>query len=108
MPKNTKASTDQRGNITIDVNKNPAGADHVIHGAMALGHEAQHDVDAKANGEAHTRDVTTQREINAYGTEAIIGRVNGVFLNASDIDRAVKGSIENAFGPETERSDENP
>lgn len=108
LPKNTKASTDQRGNIKIDVNKNPAGADPVVHGAMALGHEAQHDVDAQANGEAHTRDVATQRERNAYGTEAIIGRVNGVFLSPSDIDAAVKGSIENAFGPEPEKPDENP
>jgi RHS repeat-associated protein len=69
LPKNTKASTDQRGNIKIDVNKNPAGADAVVHGAMALGHEAQHDVDAKANVEATTREVATERERNAYGTE---------------------------------------
>jgi hypothetical protein len=74
----------------------------------ALGHEAQHDVDAQANGEAHTQEVATQREINAYGTEAIIGRVNRVFLSPSDIDAAVKGSIENAFGPEPEKPGENP
>jgi hypothetical protein len=102
LPKNTKASTDQRGNIKIDVNKNSAGADPVVHGAMALGHEAQHDVDAKANGEAHTRDVATQREQNAYGTEALIGKANGVFLSPATIESAVKGSIENAFGPEPE------
>lgn len=108
LPKNTKASTDQRGNIKIDVNKNSPGADAVVHGAMALAHEAQHDVDAKASGEAHTREVATERERNAYGTEAIVGRVNGVFLSPSDIDTAVKGSIENAFGPEPVKPDENP
>ena len=106
LPKNTKASTDQRGNIKIDVKKNPAGADAIVHGAMALGHEAQHDVDAKANGEAHTRDVATQRDQNAYGTEALIGKANGVFLSPATIESAVKGSIENAFGPEPEKPNE--
>ena len=106
LPKNTKASTDQRGNIKIDVNKNSAGADPVVHGAMALGHEAQHDVDAKANGEAHTRDVATQRERNAYGTEALIGQANGVLLSPAAIEGAVRGSIENAFGPEPEKPNE--
>jgi hypothetical protein len=75
---------------------------------MALGHEAQHDVDAQADGEAHTREVATQRERNAYGTEALIGRANGVLLTPAAIDAAVQGSLENAFGPEPEKPDENP
>jgi RHS repeat-associated protein len=107
LPKNTKASTDQRGNIKIDVNKNSAGADPVVHGAMALGHEAQHNIDAKAKGEAHTREEATTREKNAYGTQALIGRANGVLLSPATIDAAVKGSVENAFGPEAGKPDEN-
>ena len=103
LPKNTKASTDQRGNIKIDVNKNSKGADATVHGAMALGHEADHDISAKSNGEAHTREAATVSERSAYGTEAMIGRGLGVNLSPSAIESAIKGSVENAFGPEPEK-----
>ncbi|MCA1714434.1 MAG: hypothetical protein LC715_04700, partial [Gammaproteobacteria bacterium] len=100
------ASTDQRGNIKIDVNKTMPGTDNATSGGISLTHEADHDIYAKANGEAHTREAATASEKSAYGMEAIVARGLGISISQSQIDAGVKGSVEAEFGPEPTKEKE--
>ncbi|GGK03224.1 RHS repeat domain-containing protein [Luteimonas terricola] len=99
------ASTDQRGNIKIDVNKTMPGADNVTSGAVSISHEVDHDMTAVADGEAHTREAATASERSAYGMEEIVARGLGISISQSEIEAGIKGSVEAVFGPEPDKEE---
>jgi len=87
------ASSDQKGNWTIDVKK-ANGSDHSLaRGAMALGHEAKHDIDAKSRGIATTESAVRTRETAAYNIQAVIGRSTGFSMTQENINAAIDGSV---------------
>ncbi len=88
----TVANTDQEGTTTIDSSK----VDSPITGAMAIGHEAVHDMDAQARGGiASTSDEVRETETNAYAKEAIIGKGLGINISSEEQVRGVDQSVNN-------------
>ncbi|KAA2284724.1 RHS repeat domain-containing protein [Arenimonas fontis] len=88
----TVAHTDQRGTTTIDISK----VDNSTTGAMVIGHEASHDMDAQARGRpANTSDEVRATETRAYATEAIIGKGLGVNISKQEQAKGVEGSVRN-------------
>ena len=90
------ANSDQRGTTTIDVSKNSSSQ----MGAAAIGHEAQHDIDAKANGVAgDTSDRATAKqqfnkaETNAYKTTNAVLIGFGFQVNPTDMQNAIDSSV---------------
>lgn len=91
LPGNRVASTNQKGDTRIDLRKVDGNAD----GAPAIGHEAQHDIDASVNGIANTKETVKAAENNAYSTEAIIAGGLGVKYAPGALEKAVEQSVEN-------------
>lgn len=105
LPNDTKAHTNQAGKISIDVAKNTSGGDPILNGAMALTHEAAHDIFAAKNGPANSRETAEPSERYAYGVQNLVANANGVALSSTEIERAVEGSLNNAFGPKEEEEE---
>jgi hypothetical protein len=89
---NTVAKTNQNGTTTID----PGKIEDEIEGAMAISHEAVHDLDAKDRGrKAMNKEEVRATETNAYATEAVVGKGLGVGISKEEQARAVEGSVSN-------------
>lgn len=88
----TAANTDQNGTTTIDVKKMDSSAT----GAMVIGHEARHDLDAiDRGGPAGTSAEVRATETRAYDTEATIGKGLGINISKQEQARGVDGSVKN-------------
>jgi RHS repeat-associated protein len=88
----TAANTDQNGTTTIDVKKMDSSAT----GAMVIGHEARHDLDAiDRGGPAGTSAEVRATETRAYDTEATIGKGLGINISKQEQARGVNGSVKN-------------
>jgi len=89
---NTAANINQEGTTTIDVKK----MDSPATGAMAIGHEARHDLDAiNRGGAASTSAEVRATETRAYDTEATIGKGLGINISKQEQARGVEGSVKN-------------
>lgn len=88
----TAARTDQSGTTTIDTEKMDSSAT----GAMAIGHEASHDLDAmERGGPAGTSAEVRATETRAYETEATIGKGLDIKISKKEQARGVDGSVKN-------------
>lgn len=88
----TAANTDQKGTTTIDLRK----MDSPATGAMAIGHEARHDIDAQDRDRpANTSEEVRSTETKAYAIEATIGKGLGINISKSEQARGVSGSVKN-------------
>ena len=86
------ANTDQAGTTTIDLGK----ASNDNEGAMAIGHEANHDLDAKVRGRiTETSAEVRDTETKSYRVGATIGKGLGISISRAERRRAVDASVKN-------------